>query len=347
MRSRPGGSFSQSGRLNSRSSRPPHDRVRTDAAGRAPGCPPTAPRCRRAICFVSLALRKPHGAPVVVARLDLRRAGIASRGDCLPQRAGVGRADPQHRRETHPRDIGQPAECALPGHRAEAFAVQHQLGSLVGRQLAATGRGSRRSSAGRRPSTSPGRRETKSSSAERNTAIRRCAVSPLYIISSDRAATGLIQPVPVVGTITSSLRSKAPVRSSSLSSTAIRLSSSCRGVEADVHADRFLGGPAVQARQLVGVRAGGDEVAALEAQRLPRRVRRWTAGPFGLSRLHDAGPGGGVLRLEHAVRARQEATDQHAVDQRDGQHHHDRGADEQRHLVVQMPAPDEEPRHAS
>src|ERR1700750_2439653 len=51
------------------------------------------------------------------------------------------------------------------------------------------------------------------------------AVSPLYIISSDRAATGLIHPVPVVGTITSTLRSKAPVRSSSLSSTAIRLSS--------------------------------------------------------------------------------------------------------------------------
>ena len=44
-------------------------------------------------------------------------------------------------------------------------------------------------------------------------------MSPLYIISSDRAATGLIQPVPVVGTITSSLRSNAPVRSSSLTST--------------------------------------------------------------------------------------------------------------------------------
>ena len=43
------------------------------------------------------------------------------------------------------------------------------------------------------------------------------AVSPLYIISMARAATGLIHPVPVVGTITSSLRSKASVRSSSLS----------------------------------------------------------------------------------------------------------------------------------
>src|SRR6201991_3401923 len=51
------------------------------------------------------------------------------------------------------------------------------------------------------------------------------AVSPLYIISSARAATGLIQPVPVVGTITHSLRSKAAAPSSSLSSTAIRLSS--------------------------------------------------------------------------------------------------------------------------
>ena len=51
------------------------------------------------------------------------------------------------------------------------------------------------------------------------------AVSPLYIISSDRAATGLIQPVPVVGTITSSLRSNAPVRSSSLTQHRHRLSS--------------------------------------------------------------------------------------------------------------------------
>src|SRR6185437_4274984 len=73
-------------------------------------------------------LRKPYGAAVVVAWLDLRRAGIASLGDCPPQRAGVRRADPQHRRETHSRDIRQPAESSLPGHRAEAFAVQHQLG---------------------------------------------------------------------------------------------------------------------------------------------------------------------------------------------------------------------------
>ena len=80
-------------------------------------------------------------------------------------------------------------------------------------------------------------------------------------------------------------------------------------------------------------------------ERLPRRERRWAAGPFGLLRLGDAGPGGGVLRLEHPVRAGQEATDQHTVDQRDRQHHDDRGADEQRHLVVQVPAPDEEPGH--
>ena len=52
-----------------------------------------------------------------------------------PQRAGVGRTDPEHRREAHPRDVGQPAERALTGHRAEALAVEHQLGSAVGRQL--------------------------------------------------------------------------------------------------------------------------------------------------------------------------------------------------------------------
>jgi hypothetical protein len=45
--------------------------------------------------------------------------------------------------------------------------------------------------------------------------------------------------------------------------------------------------------------------------------------------------------LEHAIGSRQEAADQHAVDQGDHEHDDDRGADEQRHLVVQMPAPDE------
>ena len=39
-------------------------------------------------------------------------------------------------------------------------------------------------------------------------------MSPLYIISSEFAATGSIQPVPVVGAITRILRLNAPVRSS-------------------------------------------------------------------------------------------------------------------------------------
>ena len=51
------------------------------------------------------------------------------------------------------------------------------------------------------------------------------ALSPLYIISIAAAAVGLIQPVPVVGTMTRTSRSNAPVRSSSLSSTAMRASS--------------------------------------------------------------------------------------------------------------------------
>ena len=51
------------------------------------------------------------------------------------------------------------------------------------------------------------------------------AVSPLYIDSIERAATGSTHPVPVVGMITSSLRSKALVRCNSESSTAMRPSS--------------------------------------------------------------------------------------------------------------------------
>ena len=50
-------------------------------------------------------------------------------------------------------------------------------------------------------------------------------MSPLYIVSIDRAATGLIHPVPVVGTMTSTLRSNAPVRSSSRITTSIRAAS--------------------------------------------------------------------------------------------------------------------------
>ena len=102
-------------------------------------------------------------------------------------------------------------------------------------------------------------------------------MSPLYIISSDRAATGLIHPVPVVGMITSSLRSKAPVRSSSLSSTAIRCFVGVGGLQPDVDPDGLLGGPAVDPGQLVGVGSGGDEVAALETQGVPWRERVWAA----------------------------------------------------------------------
>ena len=103
------------------------------------------------------------------------------------------------------------------------------------------------------------------------------AVSPLYIISIDLAAIGLTQPVPVVGTMTSTSRSNAPVRSSSLSSTAIRRLVGVGGLQPDVDADRLLGGPAVDPGQLVGVRPGGHEVAALESERVPGRERLWAA----------------------------------------------------------------------
>ncbi len=101
-----------------------------------------------------------------------------------------------------------------------------------------------------------------------------------------------------------------------------------------------LAGRPLKRGQLVGVRAGGHEVAALKPQRVPGRERGWAAGPFGLHGLFDAGPGAGVLRLEHRPGAGDEATHQHTVDQRDDQHHHDRGADEHRDLVVDVPAPD-------
>ena len=65
----------------------------------------------------------------------------------------------------------------------------------------------------------------------------------------------------------------------------------------------------------------------------------------GSRRLGDGFPRGGVLRLEHPVGADEETTNQHAVDQCDRQHDDDRGADEQRHLVMEVPAPDEVPGH--
>ena len=93
------------------------------------------------------------------------------------------------------------------------------------------------------------------------------------------------------------------------------------------------------------MRPGGHERAPLVAQCVPRRERLRAAGSFGFLRLDHPGLGGGVLGLEDAVGPGQEAPQQHPVDQRDDQHHHDGRADEQRQLVAETPAPDEEPRH--
>ena len=108
-----------------------------------------------------------------------------------------------------------------------------------------------------------------------------------------------------------------------------------------VDPDRFLGGASVEFGQLVGVRSGGHEVAALIAEGVPRRERAWAAGSFGLCRLLDPRPDAGILRSEHRARAADEAADQHAVDERDDQHDDDRSADEQRDLVVHPPSSDQ------
>ncbi len=71
------------------------------------------------------------------------------------------------------------------------------------------------------------------------------AVSPLYIVSSARAATGLTQPVPVVGTMTSSLRSKAWVTFEFAEQHRNSLIVGVGGVQAGVDADGFLGGRTV------------------------------------------------------------------------------------------------------
>ena len=95
------------------------------------------------------------------------------------------------------------------------------------------------------------------------------AVSPLYIVSSDRAATGLTQPVPVVGTMTSTLRSKAPVRSSSLEQHRHPALVGVGGLQPGVDPDGLLGGPSVERVSSCGVRTGGDEVAALVTRGCP------------------------------------------------------------------------------
>ncbi len=173
------------------------------------------------------------------------------------------------------------------------------------------------------------------------------AVSPLYIISSARAATGLIHPVPVVGTITSTLRSKAPVRSSSLSSTAIRLSSVsavCR-----------------PAYTRIGSLAGLplSRVSSSASGPVATKLRPWN--PSVSHGAKDVGlpdrsgcrgcttPARVVVfcgwntRFAPARKPRNSTPLISVIDQHDD----DRGADEQRHLVVQVPAPDEQPRHAS
>ena len=72
-------------------------------------------------------------------------------------------------------------------------------------------------------------------------------MSPLYIISSDRAATGLIQPVPVVGMITSSFRWKASGALEFTEQHRHPLFVGVGGLQADVDPNGLLGGLAVEA----------------------------------------------------------------------------------------------------
>ena len=264
--------------------RPPDDRVGRVLQEQHPGALPRRLgdrwRCPR---------RRWPGrtAPCARCRSAARTSGVpGSRRTIRPLHSGLAlrRAHPQHRGEAHPRDVGQPAERALPRHRAEALAVEHQLGPPVRRQLLPAVVDRCRSAAGRTPSTSAGRRGTKSSSADRNTARRRARCRRCTSSRCARAATGLTQPVPVVGMITSSLRSKAPVRSSSRTQDVHPGLVGVGGLQAGVDPDGLLGGLSVEPGQLVGVRAGGHEVAALVAQGVPRRERRWAAGPFGFRR---------------------------------------------------------------
>ncbi len=116
-------------------------------------------------------------------------------------------------------------------------------------------------------------------------------------------------------------------------------------LQTHIDPDRLFGRPPVDPGQLGRAGSGSDEVAALISQRVPCHEGLWAAGALGALRLDHAFPRCSVLRLKHLVGTGQETTQQHTVGQRDHQHHNDGGTDEQRHLVVHMPAADEEACH--
>ena len=221
-------------------------------------------------------LREAHRAPVVVARLDFRCARIAPHRDGVPQRAGVGRPHPQHRREAHLRDVGQPPERALARHRSEAFAVQHQLGPTVRRQL-------HPSLVDRVDHHPAGIHRLLPVTEERNPA------GQIGILRSDQRGVAVVhhlqrprrdgvdppgaggrhdhQQLAIEGT--RALEFAEQHGHSGLFGVG--------GLQADVDADGLLRGPSVDTGQFVGVRPGGDEVAALKAEGVPRRERVWAA----------------------------------------------------------------------
>ncbi len=117
------------------------------------------------------------------------------------------------------------------------------------------------------------------------------------------------------------------------------------GLQTGVHPDGFLSrGVPLTRVSSPAVGAAGDEVAPLVTEAVPGRERGGGLPDLsGSSGWLTPGPCRRVLRLEDAARADQEAAVQHTVDEGDDQHHDDGGSDEERHLVVQVPAPDQQP----
>ena len=223
-------------------------------------------------------------APLLVDGQDLGAARVAVGDELPPQLVAVGRADQQHPVDPVADVVGA-AERRLGAERAEALAEEQQLGPLARAAASTTRRTPRRTGRARPPGRVPGRPGTRSSSAGTSTACATRAVSPLYMYSSGSTAVSSTQPVPVVVTTHSTLRSNAPVRCSSAHrerGPLPRRSAPSPGRRRPGSAASRRCRRSAPARRR---RAAGDEVAALLAQRRPGDQRARPAGAQRIVRL--------------------------------------------------------------
>ena len=247
-----------------------------------------------------MACGEPHGSPVVVARL---RPPVVPGSRRAMQRAATAgwrwAARPTAPSRSPSGDVGQPPERGLAGHRAQALAVEHQLRPVVWRQLLpAVVDGVDQHPAGVHRLLPVGQERNPARQIRilqiRRSRCRRCTSSPANARPPGRPSRCRWS-----ATITSTLRSKAPVRSSSRTQ---------HGHPALVVGSAVCSPAYTRIGSLAGLPL--SRVSSAACGPVATKLRPWYprvshgANDVGLPdlsgslRLAIPAPGGGVLRLE-------------------------------------------------